>query len=118
MVVVVVAGSWLWWLWMWCGCGCGRGVDVVVDVAAVWLPFWVCLGDAACHVINVSTCCPNLYNQGWAGSSVVKRVLIVTAQVGGSNLQNNKCFFAPIKFKLAGGVHLDYMWSPAWVLWD
>jgi hypothetical protein len=28
------------------GCGCG-------SIAS--LPFWVCLGDAACHVINVGT---------------------------------------------------------------
>jgi hypothetical protein len=73
-VVVVVAGSWWWWLWLW-------NVAVVV-----WLLFWDCLGDAACHVINVGTCCPNLYNWGWASSSVVKRVFIVTAKVGGSNL--------------------------------
>jgi len=33
---------------------------VVVVVVAVSLPFWVCLGDVACHVINVGTCCPNL----------------------------------------------------------
>ena len=51
----------------------------------VWLPFWVCLGDAACHVINVGTCCPNLYSQRWASSSAVKRGFIVTAKVGGSN---------------------------------
>ena len=60
-------------------------VVVVVVVDVVWLPFWVCLGDAACHVINVGTCCPNLYNQRWAGSSAVKCGFIVTAKVGGSN---------------------------------
>jgi hypothetical protein len=37
-------------------------VVVVVVVVAVWLPFWVCLGDAACHVIDVGTCCLNLRN--------------------------------------------------------
>jgi hypothetical protein len=50
VVMVVVAGSW-WWLLL------GRGA-----LRAVWLPFWVCLGDAACHVIHVCTCCPNLPN--------------------------------------------------------
>jgi hypothetical protein len=57
----------------------------VLVVVAVGLPFWVCLGDAACHVIDVGTCCPNWCNQTWAGSSAVKRVLIVTAKVEGSN---------------------------------
>jgi hypothetical protein len=98
-VVVVVAGS------SWCGCGCGAvggclvvvdaGVDAVAVVVA-WLPFWR-LGDAASHVSDVGTCCPNLCNQRWLGSSVVKRVLTVTVEVGGSNLQNNKCFLHKIK---------------------
>jgi hypothetical protein len=48
-VVVVVAE--LWWLLL--GCGALR---------AVWLLFWVCLGDAAHHVIHVGTCRPNLSN--------------------------------------------------------
>jgi hypothetical protein len=80
VVVVVVAG----WLLL------GRGA-----LHAIWLPFWVCLGDAACHVIYVGTCCPNSPNLRWAGSSAVKRVLIVTVEVGGSNPQHNKWFFAP-----------------------
>ena len=98
-VVVVVAGS------SWCRCGCSAvggclvvvdaGVDAVAVVVA-WLPFW-CLGDAASHVSDVGTCCPNLCNQRWPGSSSVKCMLTVTVEVGGSNLQNNKCFLHKIK---------------------
>ena len=97
-VVVVVAGS------LWCGCGCGAvggclvvdaGVDAVAIVVA-WLPFWR-LGDAASHVSDVGTCCPNLCNQRWPGSLAVKRVLTVTVEVRGSNPQNNKCFLHKIK---------------------
>ena len=44
----------------------------------------------AYHVIDVGTCCPNLCKQTWASSPAVKHVLIVTAKVGGSNLQNDK----------------------------
>ena len=92
-----------------CGCGCSTvgGCLVVVDagvdavgVVVAWLPFWVRLGDmgdVASHVSNVGTCCPNLCNQRWPGSSVVKRVLTVTVEVGGLNLQNNKCFWHKIK---------------------
>jgi hypothetical protein len=57
VLVVIVAGSWWWW-WWW---------------TRLWLPFWVCLGDAACHVIYMGTYRPNLCNQMWAGSSAVKR---------------------------------------------
>jgi hypothetical protein len=58
-----------------------------------------------CHVIDVGTCCPNLCKQTWAGSSVVKCVLIVTTKVGGSNLQNNKIFLHQIKLNW-------HRWSP------
>jgi hypothetical protein len=44
------------------GGGDGGGCCCCVVVRCVWLPFWVCLGDAACHVIYVGTCCPNLSN--------------------------------------------------------
>jgi hypothetical protein len=74
VVVVVAMGLWMW--------------------LRLWLPFWVCLGDAACHVINVGTCCPNLYNHKWPSSSAVKHPFIVTTKVRGSNPQKNKCFFA------------------------
>ena len=50
-----------------------------------------------CHVIDVGTCCPNLYKQTWAGSSAVKHVLTVTVKVRGSNLQNNNFFLHQIK---------------------
>jgi hypothetical protein len=65
----------------------------------VWmrLRLWVRLGDAASHVSDVGTCCPNLYNQTWPGSSLVKRALTVTVEVGGLNPRNNKCFLHKIK---------------------
>jgi hypothetical protein len=44
------------------GGGDDGGCCCCVVVRCVWLPFWVCLGDAACHVIYVGTCCPNLSN--------------------------------------------------------
>ena len=55
------------------------GVAVVVgcslmDVIAIFGLF----GDVASHVMG--TCCPNLCNQSWTSSSVVKCVLIVTAK--------------------------------------
>jgi hypothetical protein len=53
---------------------------VVVVVDQVWEQFGLDLGDTACHVIKVGTCCPNWHNQPWASSSVVKRVLIVTVE--------------------------------------
>jgi hypothetical protein len=89
-----------------CGCGCGAvgGCLVVVDagvdavgVVVAWLPFWVHLGDAASHVSNVGTCCPNLCNWRWPGSSAVKCMLTVTVEVGVLNPQNNKCFLHKIK---------------------
>jgi hypothetical protein len=103
VVVVVVAGSSWWWMqvWMQCGGGClvvvvDAGVDAVAVVVA-WLPFWVRLGDAASHVSDVGTCCPNLCTWRWPGSSMVKRVLTVTVEVRGSNPRNNKCFVHKIK---------------------
>ena len=63
--------------------------------AAVWLPFSVCLGDAACHVIDVGTYCLNLDNLEWLSSSMVKCVLIVTAKVEHLNPQKDNHFFAP-----------------------
>ena len=44
-------------------------------MVAVW--FLVCLGDAACHVIDVGTCCPNLPNLSCPSSSAVERVLLL-----------------------------------------
>ena len=61
-------------------------MDAAVAVVVAWLPFWVRLGDAASHVSDVGTCCPNLYNQKWPGSSAVKHVLTVTVEVRGSTL--------------------------------
>src|SRR5258705_136227 len=58
-----------WWMWLW------WMRDVVV--AAVWLPFSVCLGDAACHVIDVGTCCPNLPQLWCPGSSAVERAFLL-----------------------------------------
>ena len=59
----------------------------------------------ACHVIDVGIYFPNLFKERWAGSSVVKRMPIVTAKVGGSSLQNNKFFLHQIKLNWHG-------WSP------
>ena len=68
-----------------------------------------------CHVIDVGTCCPNLYKQTWAGSSAVQHVLIVTMKVGGLNPQNNQFFLHQIKLNLAQVDSMDSMecsWSP------
>ena len=76
-------------------------VMVVVVVVVGWV-VWVerneCvsgLGDVACHVIQVGTCCSNRHDFMWAGGSAVKHALLRPQEVGCLNLQKNKCFFAP-----------------------
>lgn len=59
------------------GCGGGCGFSCACGLW-LWLPISVCLGDAACHVIYVGTCCPNLHHHLWVGGSVVKCVFIVS----------------------------------------
>ena len=68
------------------GCGCG-----LMEI----LPFLVCLGDAAGHVTMVGTCCPSLRFKPWTGSSVVKRVLIVTAKGREFESARRQMFFVP-----------------------
>ena len=63
-------GEVLVWLWLW----------LWLQFDGLSLLFLVCLGDVGCHMINVGTCCPNLHNQSWASSLVVKCVLIVSAK--------------------------------------
>jgi cytochrome c551/c552 len=58
-------------------------------------------GDVACHVIDVGTCCPNLHNLAWAGSSVVKHRLIVTVKVECLNPQKDNLFCTKLNIKLA-----------------
>ena len=82
----MVAVGW-WWPCRGGGrCGCGL-------IVAVWGVF----GDAACHVIGVGTCCPNVPNHMWAGSSAVKRVLYCYRKRSGVRIsQKTNVFFAPI----------------------
>ena len=53
--------------------------------------FWVHLGDVACHMISVGTCCLNMHVHLWASGSAVKSVRTVSAKVGTSNLAGNPC---------------------------
>ena len=59
------------------------------------MPFLVCLGDVAGHMIMVGTCCPSLHNKPWTGSSVVKHVLIVTAKGREFESVKRQMFFCP-----------------------
>ena len=74
---------------------------------------FVCLGDVASHVIIVGTCCPNLHNQPWTGSSVVKRVLIVTAKGRGFESAKKQMFFcAKLNHGSPCGVPAESLISP------
>ena len=59
------------------------------------LLFLVCLGDAAGHVIIMGTCSPNLHNQPWTVSSVVKHILIVTIKGQEFKSAKRQMFFCP-----------------------
>jgi hypothetical protein len=93
VVLVLVVVVLVWWG------GCAGGV--VAGSWWMWLPLWllfsICLGDAACHVINVGTCYLSLANQSWDGSSTVKHVLAVIAKVECSNPRNDICFLHQFK---------------------
>ena len=65
------------------------------------LLFSVCLGDTACHVINVGTCHSNLPKQPWSSSSVVKCVLIVITKGPAFKSMQGQMFLHHIKIKLA-----------------
>ena len=91
------------------------------------LLFLVCLGDVAGHVIIVGTCCPNLHNQPWTGSSVVKHILIVIAKGQEFKSVKKQFFFgAKLNHRSPGGtvrglpekspLYEDYIRSPWGVL--
>ena len=77
------------------------------------LPFLVCLGDAAGHVIMVGTYCPSLHNEPWTSSSVVKRVLIVTAKGREFESVKRQMFFCPqLNHRSPCGVPVESLISP------
>jgi hypothetical protein len=53
---------------------------VVVGRMQLWLMWLPCLGDMACHLTAVGTLFPNLHHHSWAGSSVVKCMLIMAVK--------------------------------------
>ena len=62
-----------------CCCCChigGGGGSVMVRLWMLWLLFWVCWGEAVCHVIDVGTCCPNLCKQRWAVAQQLSTCLL------------------------------------------
>ena len=50
---------------------------------------WVCLGDTACQVIDVATCCSNMHVNLCASGSVVKCMCTVPTKVRGLNPAGN-----------------------------
>ena len=61
----------------------------------LWVAIFGLFGDAACHVISVGTCCPNLHGVLWTDSSTVKRGIYCDREGRAFESAKSQLFFAP-----------------------